>query len=492
MQLLVGRMPGLQVMPPSTDEMSRRLAEQIEAILYGTYAANDAPIQLRHAAYNSFILRRGLIYAWWDDNEYRARFRSCTPDNFFPIYDGDEIVECIYVQRRRTTELQRIYPKVASEIYDDPGQMVVQVTGSDLARFSAKGQTTVIDWFDKRGNFARLMGDAFFEMPLGYGFGRIPFVEFPCYPVEGEQEPLGLLDQLVELNQYLDQLLSQRADVLRKYSNPPILDEDTGQAPELIKRAIASDGSVIPMKRGGNLRLLNWEGTPADFETQYQAVMDTMYDLAGKPRSAFGQTVTNQSGVVTNLTLTPTLQSNEDHETVWGHGLKQLNEMLLRLWENFSSAEVIEFKGYSEGLKSGPRLYSVSMVGSAIGGWYENRIKWPSAIRTDDPVYVQNQLARLQSQPPSVSLYTHLEEMGVEDVEAELDRIAAQLEDVRLNPQGLETLVNSVSTLQGSMDPAAQAISGDLSTPASSKEGMNGALEASGSPYAQNPVAPPA
>jgi hypothetical protein len=482
-------------MPPGTDEISRRMAEGIEAILYGTYRANDAAIHLRNAAYNSFILRRGLIYVWWDDIQYRARFRSCTPDNFYPVYDGDEIVECIYASRRRTVELQRTYPQFAGLISDDPGQLVTQVTGSDLARFSAQGQTTVIDWFDAQGNFARLMGDAFVEMPLGYGFGSIPFVEFPCYPVEGEQEPMNLIDQLVELNQYLDQLLSQRADVLRKYSNPPILDEDTGQAPELIKRAIASDGSVIPMKRGGNLRLLNWEGTPADFDTQYQAVMDTLYDLAGKPRSAFGQTVTNQSGVVTNLTLTPTLQSNEDHETVWGHRLQQLNEMLLRLWESFSATEVIEFKGYREGLKSGPRLYQVSMTGQEIGGWYENRIKWPSAIRTDDPVYVQNQLSQLQSQPPALSLYTFLENMGVEDVEAELDRIAAQLEDVRLNPQGLETLVSAVSGLQGATDPAAQDIQGDILEgvePTDNTEAMNGALEASGSPFAQNPVGLPA
>jgi hypothetical protein len=288
----------------------------------------------------------------------RVRFRSCSPDNFFPIYDGNEIVEALYVHRRRTSVLQMQYPDLADQIHEDSAMLLTQVTGSDLARYSASGQTTVIDWFSADGGFARLMGDAFIgPLPLDYGFGAIPFIEFPCYPIDNEQEPRNALEQLVELNQYLDQLLSQRADVLRKYSNPPILDEDTGQAPEAIKRAVASDGSVIPMKRGGNLRLLNWEGTPADFDTQYQNVMDTLFDLAGKPRAAFGQTVTNQSGVVTNLNLTPTLQSNETHETVWGLKLQKLNEYILRLWERFSPAELIQLSGYRPGLISGQAIF---------------------------------------------------------------------------------------------------------------------------------------
>jgi len=179
-------------MPSGVDEASRRHAESLEAILYGTYEANKAPVELRKVAYNSFILRRGLVYIWWDPNEMRVRFRACTPDNFFPVYDGDEIVEAVYIQRRNTNILKRQYPDYAELIEDDPGQFVTQVTGSDVARFSAKGQTTVIDWFDRDGNFARKMGEAFFATNLGYGFGQIPFVEFPCFPVEGEQEPLNL------------------------------------------------------------------------------------------------------------------------------------------------------------------------------------------------------------------------------------------------------------------------------------------------------------
>lgn len=288
------------------------------------------------------------------------------------------------------------------------------------------------------------------------------------------------------MNQYLDQLLSQRADVLRKYSNPPVLDENSGQSPESIKRAIQSDGSVIPMRQGGNIRLLNWEGTPADFDTQFQGVTDILFDLSGKPRSSFGQTVTNQSGVVTNLTLTPTLQSNEDHETVWGMRLSELNELILRLWENFSAGAPIRFKGHRVGgVADVTRMYEVDIFGAAIGGWYKNRIKWPSAIRTDDPVYVQNMLQQLQSQPPALSLYSYLESMGVEDVEAEIDRIMQQLQDPRLNPAGLETMVNAVTTLQGSGDPAAQAAQSDLTQGAvgPDAEAMNSSLEASGSPY---------
>lgn len=487
-QLLVGRMPAIQVMPPGVDEEARRLAEQLEGVLYGTWERNSAPEVLQKCAWDSFVLRRGLLYVWWDPDEEMVRFRNCAPEQFYPEYDGEEIYRAVYVQRRSTAALKKLYPELADEIMDDAAMNYEFVAGAALDRIMARNQTTVIDLFTRDGDFYRVMGNAFIALDLALPFKRVPFVELPCFPVSGETEPLNLIDQLVELNQYLDQLVSQQADIIAKYANPTVLDKGSGQSPEAIRKAMGAPGAVIPIRRDGNVVLLNWEGSIPAIDTQMTFVLDALFDLAGKPRSSFGQTVTNQSGVVTNLALTPTLQSNEFHESIWGAKLSELNEWILALWEKNKSGEVIEFRG-RKALASGTRrYYEVEITGAEISGWYKSRMKWPSAVRTDDPVYIQNQLQQLTSDPPAMSLYTYLELVGREDVEAEIDRIQQQLEDPRLHPDRLAAAISAASSIGGAggLPPGMEGFAPDAGV--LPETGLGGAafaesLEQGASPY---------
>ena len=207
-------------------------------------------------------------------------------------------------------------------------------------------------------------------------------------------------------------------------------------------------GAVIPVRPDGDLSLLGWEGNIPAIAEQMTYAMDALFDLAGKPRSAFGQQTSQQSGVQTNLALTPTLQSNEYHESIWGAKLSLLNQYILMLWEKNMEGEQIQFKGRARLASGTQKYYEVDITGGEIEGWYKNRIKWPSAVRVDDPVYIQNNLQQLTSDPPALSLYTYMERAGVEDVEAEIDRILEQLEDPRLHPDRLQSAVDAAATVQ--------------------------------------------
>lgn len=484
-QLLVGRLPALQVMPSGTDMDARKHAEKLEGLLYGVWENSDASDVLFKVAFDSFVLRRGIVYYWWDPADLTVRFKQCIPDDFYPEYDGDRVYRCLYVHRRLTDSLRKEHPGNDSLITDEPPAWLTQVFGQDQPRLQWEGYTTVIDYYDVDGTWARVAGDFFTTANLGHPLKEVPFIEFPCYPVGGNREPMNLLDQLVELNQYLCQVVSQKADIISKFANPVILDFASGQAAEDIRRAVAASGSVIPVKKDGNIGFLNWEGTTPAIDEQITLILDMMFDISGKPRSSFGQTVTNQSGVVTNLTLTPTLQSNEYHETIWGRQLSRLNERILQLTEKFGAGQEFTFKGRVPSGKAlqSSRLLNVTITGEEIGGWYKNRLKWPSAIRVDDPVYVQNDLAQLTSDPPALSLYTSLENRGIEDVEAEIDRILEQQEDPRLNPEGMAAGMDALGAAQTIGDPDAAAMAGTM--PGDGGEAFSGALEASGSPYTE-------
>ncbi len=470
-QILMGQIPGIQVPPPDPDSGGRAFAERIENLLYGNWNYNQAHRVMLDVAFNATVLRRGLIYYWWDPAVSHVRWESCTPENFYPVYDGNEIVEVIYVTRRLTRGLKLAYPHLAAQIYSDDGMEHVYDEASTWSRVSAGvtdalgpggesdhraetqlGYTTVLDYYDNTGAWLRLMGDAVHRQNLNYPIPEIPFIEV-VNGIQGEgREPTNSIDSLAELNMYYNQLISQRADVIKKWSNPPIIDRGTGVAAATIKSVLGGDGGVLPINPRGDLQLLTWQGSMPEISEQMAEAKEAMYDLSGKPRSAFGQTITNQSGVMTNLALTPTLQSNEMRETLWGFALMRLNDRVLRLYEKFSKGREISFKGTRQGKTAKSNVgFEVTIKGSEINGWYENRIKWPSAIRVDDPAFVQTELSKLQAKPQAQSIYDTLENLGIENVEAYIDRIRAEHEDPRIHPEIMQQAIDSLVNLSGTM-----------------------------------------
>jgi hypothetical protein len=205
--------------------------------------------------------------------------------------------------------------------------------------------------------------------------------------------------------------------------------------------------------------------------------------MSGKPASSYGQLLSNQSGVATNMALSPATLTTEEAQGLFGMGLMELNECILRLNEKFMAGQPIEIRTSTKGRGRNVNswLYlDIQMTGDQIGGWVKNRIKWPSALRTDDPIYVQNEMAKAkgdQANPPSQSLYTTMENLGIEDVEAEIDRIKKQLEDPRLHPDRLQAAIAAAQAFDGAMVPGGV----DGLDPASADAGA--AMEASGSPY---------
>lgn len=510
-QGLLGRMFGLQVIPRGTDEHARRVAEACEAVLYGTYAASNAPMVFERIAFNQFLLRRGILYYWWDPTTKMVRFRSIAPDNFYPVYDGEEIVECVVFSRRNTRILQAMYPNLSGQITSDSGTDEVRQTGGWTPSVSGTidylsdsggvtgthvdtGYTTVIDWYDRDGNWVRIMGDATHGQNLSYGTGRIPFIEFTNGVMGDEQEPRSNIEDIIELNMYLDQLVSQQADIIKKYSNPTVIDKGSGQAPEVVRRTVGADGAVLPIRKDGDIYFLNWDGSQPPVLEMIGTILGAIQDLSAKPASSYGQTVTNQSGVMTNMALSPMMASTETRQKQFGHLMSLFNEDVLRIYEKFGYADELKFAGTRNmgsqlrqtGVYDSVLGYDsttgepVYITGKDINGWYRNRIKWPSAIRTDDPIYIQNELAKLQSQPPAQSLYTTLENLGTEDVEAEIDRIKTQLEDPRLAPDVMAANIDAAAALQG--NPLPGDVGGFDGAAGSSSSDLMQSAEASGSP----------
>jgi hypothetical protein len=150
----------------------------------------------------------------------------------------------------------------------------------------------------------------------------------------------------------------------------------------------------------------------------------------------------------------------------------------LQLTEKFGPQEIYDFRGRVPSGRSGQgtRFRNTAITGEEIGGWYKNRIRWPSAIRVDDPVYIQNDLAQVTSDPPAKSLYTSMEDRGIEDVEAEMQRIGNELEDPRLHPDRLQAGIDAMGGAASAAPAPGPGMGegGDLA----------GAMASTGAPYA--------
>jgi len=498
-QLLMGQIPGIMVMPPSADQSGRSLAEQLEGLLYGNWEYNDAHKQFLNMAFHSVVLRRGILYLWWDESDGHVHFKSMIPENFYPAYDGDEIFECVYASRRLTRALIRQYPQYASEISADGDNLQYATQALPVSEVSSgitdalnlkddiiagmdrpegpSGYTTVIDYYNRDGEWMRIMGGATHYQRLNLPFKGVPFIEVQNSVTGDEREPKSSIDRVTELNQYYNELFSQKADIIAKTADPPVVDRGSGVAPAKLQTHLAGGGAVIPIRSEGSLEYLVWpNGSLPDIEGHLEETLNAMHDLTGKPRSAFGQTVTNQSGVVTNLTLTPTLQSNELVQTIWGASLSKLNTWILMTYEEKSKKKEITFPGGRvvrhrfKGAASVDYPLQVKMVGEVIGGWYRNKIQWPSAIRVDDPVYLDGIIKQLANEPQVISLFDAHEMLGHEDSEAMTDRIAAEREDPRIHPEVLAETINSLQGLAGVQAPEAEGFS-DVSE-AGAEEGL--------------------
>jgi hypothetical protein len=298
------------------------------------------------------------------------------------------------------------------------------------------------------------MGDSVHKQNLGYGKLGVPVVLFPNVIPGDESMPFSDVDDIIELNAYLNQLLSQNAEIIKRYSNPTVLEKQSGQSPQSIRQTIQKAGGVIPIKRDGTIEYLNWTGTAPDIANQYDRVLELIRDLSGKPATSYGSMLSNQSGTASNMSMQPQVSSTEMKQGLTGRGLIQLNSAALCLTEKYLKGKEMTARAFAPARPgtSSWRALEAKFDPAEIEGWYKNRIKWPSAMRIDDPVFVQNQLAMSHGDaqnPKAQSQHTTMENLGIEDVERELDQIKQEYEDPRLHPERLTAATDAAVAMQG-------------------------------------------
>ena len=458
---LVGELPQSHVVPRQENPEERERAEQIEKMLASTYYHSQGEVALQSVEWHNAIFGHGFLRVYWDYTSNMPRFSTVRPELFFPKFAtsaGDEWDYAIYAAKRSAASVAAKYNVPVTELQEDDEEL-----GGN------RQFVTVLDYWDGKSHVI-VAGSKVLRAEVN-SFGFIPYVHFRNL---GPQEyAWGLSDyEFYEgLAVYYNRLLSQHADIIELFSNPPIFAQRVGLAPDAILELFQRGGVIATNKEGATLDLLQGSGSPPEYQAQDNRVRE-LIDQLGFGKSGSGQPMSGTALMEMGASQDSLLKLKK---SAWMPSQRLLNQRILQMIEKLGSGK-LKFSGV---LESGMRslsfymeldqgqsmptreevLEEASMYPATIGmsdeeilskygpgdvdykkiidGHYITRIIWNDRTAKQDP---QFRLALLNEfQQGAKSLRSYLEETGVEDVDREVTRLMKEAEEMPwLRPQMAE------------------------------------------------------
>lgn len=477
----MGELPQSRVMPRQETEQERWRAQALEQVLWATYGWSDALVQFQSAAWHGSVLGAGVFRVGWDIGTKRPWFRSVRPENVlikFATGDGSEWEYACYAAERSLNSVARKYGL-------DPGDL----EPDRIEEGTGRRFVTVIDYWDDERHILTAGGRVLNGRDKeGEGvknsYGWIPYILVRNWgPVE---YAWGLSDQefFEGLSEYYNSLLSQHADSIRLYSNPPVFARQTGHSASDILEIFRAGGVIASNKEKADLRVVQASGAPPEYQAQDQRMrllLDAMSFAPPQGGERTSAAALQEMGVGTEA-LVALKKAN------WEVAQRLLNTRILQMVEKLAVGEV-EFKGT---LESGLRSRSFAMTlndgesypskdelmemadadglsfdltteelmesvravsqelnyRKLVDGDYSTRIVWNNRTMKQDPQYQLMLLNRFSQ--GALSLRTLLEEVGIEDVEQEIQRIRQEAEEMPwLRPQVAEFMAKEREGLAG-------------------------------------------
>ena len=453
---LVGELPQSRCMPRQENEDERWRSEAVERMLSSVYYHSEAQVELQSAAWHASVLGAGCIRLEWRVGANFPYLKSVKPENVLPKFSGDgkEMEYLIYSAERSLASVAKQYrvdPAIlqADRVEDGTGREFVQL----------------LDYWDKERRVTSAGGRVLHQRQHNWGF--IPFIIFRN--VGPSEKRWGYSDsEFYEgLVSYYQTLVSQHADIIARFSNPPVLGRQINLTPEDLLKVFQTGGAVTSNKERASIEAITVSGAPPEFQAQAQRV------------EALLEQSTFAVNGASNLSGSALMELGVDFEALlalkkanWEASQKRMNEYILKLIEKLGSGKMRfdgvehagvrsrsfymeldeEFQVPDEDTILNEASMNPEMSGltpdeiisryarqdlnykTLIDQHYTTRIIWSNRTAKEDPQY-QLALVNRFSQG-ALSLRTLLEELGVEDVEREVVRLKQENEDMPwLRPQ---------------------------------------------------------
>ncbi len=302
----------LAVDPVSDSAEARASAQRAEQALNQVYEDNNLAQLDFETEIDCAILGDGCFKVIWDAEAKRVRVTAPDVQGIYAWWLGDDTSRVWRVASRYSLSAEE-----AEILYHTNPK-------------KAKTASVVEVWTDR--DFELWVDGALVEQKANpYGF--IPFVIYPNLREPKKFWGTSDLGQLMLPQRELNRAMSQLAKILELSGNPIAVLENVEESEDIAVRP----GAVWNIPEDARAYLLDLlQGGGVNLHINYVNLLyRILHDVSESPRSAFGGTERNLSGVALELELQPLLQKVKRKRLIRAAAYNQRNRIILKLLEKY-------------------------------------------------------------------------------------------------------------------------------------------------------------
>jgi len=295
------------VEPVTDSDESAAQAQKAEAALYRIYEENNLEQLDLETEIDCAVLGDACYKVIWDADEKRVKVTAPDVQGIYAWWSGDDV-----------SHIWRVASK-----YSLSAEEVELLYG-----VKPKGKTATVVELWTAQQFALHLDNTLLESkPNPYGF--IPFVIYPNLREPKKFWGISDLTQIMESQRELNRAMSQLSHILELSGNPIAVLENVEESEDIAIRP----GAVWNVPEDAKAYLLDLlQGGGVNLHIDYiNLIYRTLHDLSESPRSAFGGTERDLSGVALEIELHPLLQKVRRKRLIRTSAYNRRNEMVLRL-----------------------------------------------------------------------------------------------------------------------------------------------------------------
>ncbi len=290
-------------------------AQQAEAALYRVYEDNNMEQLDLETEIDCAVLGDACYKVIWDSARKRVRVTAPDIQGIYAWWLGDD-----------TSQVWRVASRYS--LSAEESEMLYGV--------KPKGRTaTVVELWTER-DFELYADDHLVERkPNPYGF--IPFVIFPNLREPKKFWGISDLPQIMESQRELNRAISQLSRILELSGNPIAVLENVEESEDIAVKP----GAVWNIPEDAKAYLLDLlHGGAVNLHIDYiNLIYRTLHDLSESPRSAFGGTERDLSGIALEIELHPLLQKVRRKRIIRTAAYNRRNEMILKLLRRYEGVD---------------------------------------------------------------------------------------------------------------------------------------------------------
>jgi hypothetical protein len=303
------------VEPADNTEEAKASAGRAESAIYKVYTDNHLEQLDLETEIDGAVTGDACYKVIWDADEKRVKITSPDIQGIYAWNAGDDI-----------SKIWRIASK-----YRLDAEEVELIYGVKPKNRTA----TVVEIWTER-DFELYLDSALMESkPNPYGF--IPFVVFPNLREPKKFWGVSDLPQIMESQRELNRAMSQLSRILELSGNPIAVLENVEESEDIAIRP----GAVWNIPEDAKAYLLDLlQGGGVNLHIDYiNMIYRVLHDLSESPRSAFGGTERDLSGVALEIDLQPLLQKVKRKRIIRTAAYNRRNAMILRLLEEYKGED---------------------------------------------------------------------------------------------------------------------------------------------------------